>query len=53
VNADGKLLVILVNAHVLQQLQDGRDGVRYSVIRPVHIVQLFQCPGHLEITGVI
>ncbi len=53
VNTDGNVIMILVNPHVLQQLQDGRNGVRYSVIRPVHIVQLLQCPRHLEITGVI
>lgn len=53
VNTDGNVIMILVNPHVLQKLHDCRNGVRYSVIRPVHIVQLLQCPRHLEITGVI
>lgn len=39
VNTDGNVIMILVNPHVLQQLQDGRNGVRYSVIWPVPFVR--------------
>lgn len=47
-NADGKVIMILVNAHFLQHLQYWGYRVRYSVIWPVHVVQLFQCPGCLK-----
>lgn len=49
VNADGDVIMGLNGAHLLQQFQNRRDGVRYTVIRPVDIVQLFQSSARLEI----
>lgn len=48
-NADGDVIMGLNGAHLLQQFQNRRDGVRYTVIRPVDIVQLFQSSARLEI----
>lgn len=42
VDADGHIVLLLEHTHVLQQLQNGGDGVWYTMIRPVHIVQLLQ-----------
>lgn len=40
--ADGHIPMGLVGSHLLQQLQDGRDGVRDTMVGPVDIVQLSQ-----------
>lgn len=48
-DADGDVIMGLNGAHLLQQFQNRRDGVRYTVIRPVDIVQLFQSSARLEI----
>lgn len=48
-NADGDVIMGLNGAHFLQQFQNRWDGVRYTVIRPVDIVQLFQSSARLEI----
>lgn len=47
-DADGDVIMILIGAHLLQHVQNGRDGVWYTVVWPVYIVQLFQSPDTLE-----
>lgn len=47
-DADGGTRAGLVGAHLIQHLQDGRDGLRHAVVRPRDIMQLFQSPATLE-----
>lgn len=48
VDADGDVIMGLIGAHLMQHFQNGRDGVWYTVIWPVDIVQLFQSSATLE-----
>lgn len=47
-DADGGPRVSLVGPHLIQHLQDGRDGLRHTVVRPRDVMQLFQSPATLE-----
>lgn len=47
-DADGGARPALVGPHLLQHLQDGRDGLRHAVVRPRDVMQLFQSPATLE-----
>lgn len=49
VNADRHIVLLLEHMHVLQNLKNRGDGVWYTVIRPVHIVQLLQCARRLGV----
>lgn len=48
VDAYGHVIMRLIAAHLVQHVQDGGDGVRYAMIWPVDIVQLFQSVAQLE-----
>lgn len=41
VNADWDVIMGLIGAHLMQHVQNGRDGVWYTMIWPVDIMQLF------------
>lgn len=53
VEADGYVIMGLIGTHLIQHLQNGRDGVWYTVIWPVDIVQLFQSSATLESKSII